>query len=156
VRHGVECWEAQHGRECRYVAILYGNIPIRPQDLTDRALHKLMETEADSVQSVYPVGKMHPLWMKKLGGTFSDVLEMYEDNRIYRRQDLPPVYMLDAGVLAVTRTSLFNIDPAEPHAFLGEDRRAVVTRPGDVVDIDDPLDMAYAEAVLRMRSRNKS
>jgi len=152
-RHGVECWDAEHGCECRYVAILYGNIPIRPPDLTDRALHKLMETEADSVQSVYPVGKMHPLWMKKLGGTFGDVLEMYEDNRIYRRQDLPPVFMLDAGVLAVTRTSLFNVDPAEPHAFLGADRRGVVTRPGDVVDVDDPLDMAYAQAILRMRAR---
>ncbi len=154
-RHGVECWEAEFGRECRYVAILYGNIPIRPADLSDRALHKLMETEADSVQSVYPVAKMHPLWMKKLGGPFGDVLQMYEENKIYRRQDLPPVYMLDAGVLAVTRNSLFNVNPAEPHAFLGADRRAIVTQPGDVVDVDDPLDMAFAEAVLRMRSRNK-
>ena len=39
-----------------------------PADLTDRAINKLIETEADSVQSVYPVGKNHPYWMKKLGG----------------------------------------------------------------------------------------
>ena len=100
------------------------------------------------------MGKMHPLWMKKLGGAFGDKLEMYEDNFIYRRQDLPPVYMLDAGVLAVTRQSLFNFDPTgkEPHRFLGEDRRAIVTRPGDVIDVDDPLDLALAEAVLRQRA----
>lgn len=153
VRHGVECWEGETGHTCRYVAILYGNIALRPADLTDRAVQKLIETEADSVQSVYNVGKMHPLWMKKLGGTFGDVLEMYEDNQIYRRQDLPPVYMLDAGVLAVTRESLFDIDPAEPHRFLGTDRRAVVTRAGDVVDVDTPLDLALAEAILKVKSR---
>ena len=148
VRHGVECWEAEHGRSCDYVAILYGNIPIRPRDLIDRALHKLIETEADSVQSVYNVGKDHPYWYKKLTGPQHDVLEMYIENRVYRRQDLPPVYMLDSGVLAVTRRSLFNVDPAEPHAFLGTIRRAVVNRKGDVVDVDTPLDLRIAEAIM--------
>lgn len=156
-RHGVECWEESHGVQTNYVAILYGNIPLRPADLSDRALNKLIETEADSVQSVYPVGKNHPYWMKKLSGTFGDVLEMYQDNHIYRRQDLPPVYMLDGGVIAVTRTNLFNFDPTgkEPHRFLGTDRRAITTRPGDVVDVDDALDLAYAEAIVRMRADAK-
>ena len=148
-RHGVECFEQQIGRHVRYVAIHYGNIPIWPADLTDRGINKLIETEADSVQSVYPVGKMHPFWMKKLAGPFKDVLEMYEDNKIYRRQDLPPCYMLDAGVLAVTRQSLFNVDPAEPHAFLGEDRRAIVSPAGAVVDVDTPLDLALAEVIMK-------
>ena len=152
VRHGVECWEAQHNRPCATVAILYGNIPVRPADLSDRAVQKLIETKADSVQSVYPVGKMHPFWMKKLSGPQGDVLEMYEPNRIYRRQDLPPVFMLDAGVLAVTRSSLFGVDPAEPHAFLGRDRRAIVTAPGEVVDVDDERDLALAEVMLQRRA----
>ena len=29
-----------------------------------------------------------------------DALGMHQPNRIYRRQDLPPVYMLDAGAIA--------------------------------------------------------
>lgn len=151
-RHGVECFEAQAGEPARYIAIHYGNIPIRPADLTDRALTKLIETEADSVQSVYPVGKMHPFWMKKLSGPFKDVLDMYEPNTVYRRQDLPPCYMLDGGVLAVTRDSLFAVDPAQPHAFLGEDRRAIVSKAGAVVDVDTPLDLAFAELLMRRGS----
>ena len=150
-RHGVECWEAENATTCDYVAILYGNVPVRPPDLTDRAFQKLIETEADSVQSVYPVGKMHPLWMRKLTGPFRDVVEMYEPNHVYRRQDLPPVYMLDAGVLAVTRASLFQVDPNEPHAFLGEDRRAIVTQPGQVIDVDDELDLDLASVILTRR-----
>ena len=155
-RHGVECWETEHDVRCGHVAILYGNVPVRPADLTDRAMRKLIDTGADSVQSVYPVGKMHPWWMRTLGGESGDVLEMYHPNRIYRRQDLPPVYMLDAGVLAVRRSSLFNVDPNEPHAFLGRDRRAIVTGEGDVVDVDTPLDLAIAEAVLRQKRQDAS
>jgi len=152
-RHGVECWEESHRRKCRYVAILYGNIPIRPTDLTDRALAKLIDTGADSVQGVYPVGKMHPLWMRKVSGENNDVLEMYEPNRIYRRQDLPPVYMLSGGALAVARSALFAVDPDEPHAFLGDDRRAIIHDPGHVVDVDDELDLAYARALLDIAAK---
>jgi len=148
-RHGVECWEQSHGRQCRYVAILYGNIPIRPPDLTDRALNTLIETGADSVQGLYAVGKMHPLWMRTLGGDTGDVLEMYQPNRVYRRQDLPPVYMLSGGALAVTRSALFTVDPEEPYAFLGTDHRAIVHEPDDVVDIDCDMDMAYAQLLLK-------
>lgn len=155
-RHGVECWEAEHGKQADYIAILYANVPLRPRDLTDRAIAKLIETEADSVQTVFPVGKMHPLWMRKLTGTFGDVLENYQPNEIYRRQDLPPVYMLNSGVLAVTRQNLFNVDPAHPHNFLGTDRRAIVTRADDVVDVDDELDLLMAEGILQLRSRQSA
>lgn len=153
VRHGAECWAEEHDGPAARVAILYGNVAIRPVDLVDRALDHLKASGADSVQSVYPVEKMHPLWMKKLGGAAGDELQMYEPNRIYRRQDLPPVYMLDAGVLAVTWPSLFTVDPNEPHAFLGQDRRAVITQPGDVVDIDNEIDLLFAETLLKHRAQ---
>lgn len=150
-RHAVEQYEARHGVRAAVVVILYGNVPVRPVDLTDRAVAKLRETGADSVQSVYSVEKMHPYWMKRLGGDSGDVLEMYEPNAVYRRQDLPPVYMLDGGVIVARRESLFVVEAGQPHAFLGRDRRAVVTQPGEVVDIDSPVDLQVAEAVLRGR-----
>ena len=76
-------------------------------------------------------------------------LDKYQPNNIYRRQDLPPVYMLDGGVIAVTRQSLANVDPDNPHAFLGSDHRAVVTPEGAVVDIDAATDLHVAEATLK-------
>ena len=155
-RHAVEMHEQTHSQCIDAAVILYGNIPVRPADLTDRAVTKLRDTGCDSVQSVYPVGKMHPLWMKQLGGDDNDELVMYEDNRIYRRQDLPPVYMLDGGIIAVTRDSLFNVIEGEPHAFLGEDRRAIVTQPQEVMDVDSPLDLTVAEAILKERRAGQS
>lgn len=153
-RHAVLEIESQTDTPFDAVVILYGNIPVRPADLTDRAITKLKDTGCDSVQSVYPVQKTHPLWMKKLGGEQSDELLMYEDNDIYRRQDLPPVYMLNGGVIAVTRKSLFAVDPAKPHAFFGEDRRAIVNKPDEVLDVDSRLDLLVAEALLNERRRS--
>lgn len=129
------------------VCLLYGNIPVRPEDLADRAIEKLLETEADSVQSVCPVGKHHPYWMKRVDLETGE-LGMYTENAVYRRQDLPPVYMLDGGVIALKRSSLFNVVDGEPHAFLGADRRAIVTEPGQVVDVDCEMDFKVAEAIL--------
>ncbi|HCD31295.1 MAG TPA: hypothetical protein DER01_02745 [Phycisphaerales bacterium] len=152
VRHGVSQWENESGKTASAIAILYANVALRPDDLTDRALQKLIDTGCDSVQTVYHVGKTHPLWMRKLTGKDEDIVEPYIPNEIYRRQDLPPVYMLNSGVLAVKRDCLFDVDPAHPHNFLGQDRRAIVTQETDVVDIDNEIDLLLAQAVLTHRT----
>ena len=137
-----------------HVAILYGNVPIRPDDLTLRAVRKLANSGCDSVQSLSPVGKMHPYWMKQVGDEqHHDALLPYVENKIHRRQDLPEVYMLDGGVIAVTRDSLFTVDRSSPHAFLGSDRRAIRNGSDEVIDIDTRRDMLLAEAILKDRAQ---
>ena len=74
---------------------------------------------------------------------------------VFRRQDLPPAYLPDGGALAVTRRALFLEIPSVPpgpHAFFGLDRRAVINPEGAVVDIDSPIDLIVADALLRGRS----
>ena len=153
VCHGTECWETQFGRRADNIVILYGNIALRPTDLIDRALEKMETTGCDSVQSVYSVGKNHPYWYKKLSGPNGDVLELYQNNHVYRRQNLPPVFMLDGGVVVVSRPILFSVDRTDPHYYLGTDQRAIITEPGDVIDIDTPLDLIFSETVLAHHRR---
>ena len=148
-RHAVTSIIGNH----EHIVILYGNVPVRPADLTERALAKLRQTDCDSVQSLCPVGKHHPFWMKSLDGPDRDQMRAYEENQVDRRQDLPPLYQLDGGVIAVTRESLFNAVPKQPHSFLGSDRRAVLTEPGEVIDIDGPVDLHVAEATLQLRQQ---
>ena len=148
-RHAVNQVVDTHEQVC----LLYGNVPVRPDDLCDRAIEMLGETNADSVQSVCSVGKNHPYWMKTVD-LDTGKLGMVQENQVYRRQELPPVYMLDGGVIALTRSSLFSLIEGQPHAFLGSDRRAVVTEPGDVVDIDTKEDCAIAEVILEERQQN--
>jgi CMP-N-acetylneuraminic acid synthetase len=131
------------------IVILYGNVPVRPADLADRAVARLRETGADSVQSYYRVGKTHPYWMSRLDD--AGRVAQFIENRVYRRQELPPLFMPDGGAIAVRRASLFDVREGEPHAFFGQDRRGIETREGEVVDVDTALDLAVAEAILAPR-----
>lgn len=141
VRHAVE----NDNAAC--VVILYANVPIRPDNLIDKALNCLITTSADSVQSYQSVGKYHPYWESYIDDKDGRVT-LYFQNKIYRRQDLPPLYIPDGGVIAVTRRSLFDITENEPHSFLGKDRRGIINESGSVVDIDCRLDLIVAEAVI--------
>jgi len=135
------------------LVILYANVPIRPADLSDRAVRLLEDSGCDSVQSYARVGKHHPWWTVRVGDDGSvapwqgDVLY----HGVFRRQDLPPAHVPDGGVIALTRGALMH--PGEgPHGFLGADRRGIETDEGDVIDIDSPIDLAVAEAVLLERA----
>lgn len=126
--------------------LLYANVPIRPPGLIDRAVQTLIETGADSVQSYAPVGKYHPFWEVTIDATGR--VAPFVPNTIYRRQDLPPVYVPDGGVIAVRRESLYDVVENQPHAFLGRDRRGILNKAGAVVDIDTRLDFLLAKVLL--------
>jgi len=136
------------------VLVLYANVPVRPRDLCERALARLAESGCDSVQSYERVGKHHPWWMVRLdeeAGCLSPWEGEVLNHGVHRRQDLPPAYLPDGGVIAVTRQALMlEIDGSDagPHAFFGADRRGIVSASGAVVDIDEQPDLVRAEALL--------
>lgn len=134
----------------RPIVILYANVPIRPAGLIARALALLASTHADSVQSYGGVGKFHPWWTARLDPESGRVSPWEGDvlnHNTFRRQDLPPAFVPDGGVLVVTRRALFleisGVAPG-PHAFFGSDRRGIINPEGSVIDIDTPEDLALA------------
>ena len=137
------------------IVLLYGNVPVRPAGLIDHAVSMLESARCDSVQSYAPVGKHHPWWTARVDES-SGAAEPWEgavlNHGVHRRQDLPSAYVPDGGVIALTRRALLleveGVAP-EPHAFLGRDRRGVVTGEGEVIDIDAPIDLVIADALLR-------
>lgn len=148
VRHAVEA----AGGDEPIIVVLYANVPLRPPRLIDDAVHLLLSTGADSVQSYTGVGKLHPFWMARLDA--EGRVTPYVKNAIDRRQDLPRVLALDGGVIAVTRAAVLAAEPGGgPHAFLGTDRRGLETQPGSVVDVDGAQDLALAEALLGGQAR---
>ena len=139
--------EVAHRGVCR--CLRRGIFHRRTRGLIDRAVRLLRESGADSVQSYERPGKYHPYWMVRLGERGE--VTPWQPNTIYRRQDLPPAFMPDGGVIAVTRASLETVIEGEPHAFLGLDRRGIENPQGSVIDIDHPVDFLVAEALLRER-----
>ncbi|HVU65171.1 MAG TPA: acylneuraminate cytidylyltransferase family protein [Phycisphaerales bacterium] len=154
-REAVKQWESGSAGDPRLpIVILYANVPVRPAGLIDRAVGRMVATGCDSVQSYAPVGKMHPWWTARLDSETGSVRpwegEVLNHN-VYRRQDLPPAFIPDGGVLVMSRRALFleipNVQPG-PHACFGHDRRGVVTGEGEVIDIDTPTDAIVADAIL--------
>lgn len=134
---------------------LYGNVPVRPPGLIDRAVKLLLSSGADSVQSYAPVGKFHPWWTARVDPDSGAVRQWEGDtlnHNVFRRQDLPSAHIPDGGVLVVTRRALFceipGIPPG-PHAFFGRDRRGIINPEGAVIDIDSATDLLVADAMLR-------
>ncbi len=146
VRHAVEAYE-QENTTPTHIAFLYGNVPVRPSGVIDRAIECALRTGADSVRSMSPVGKFHPDWMHRMDG---DRLTPLRQNSIHRRQDLEPLFYHDGAVVVVTRSALFTAATDDPHAFFGTDRRGVLSN-GYVVDIDTEMDLRLAEAFLSAR-----
>lgn len=129
--------------------MLYGNIPLRAHHMIDRAIQLLLDTNADSVQTIAPVGKFHPYWM--FDQAPDGKIRKHIPNNIFRRQDLPPLFA-PTGAVYVMKTAILMAaenNPADPHAFLGIDRRGLLTAPEDSVDIDTEKDLYLAEALLR-------
>ncbi len=153
-RHAVHAWESRHKKNARAVVLLYGNVPVRAEGVIDQALEHLEFSGASSVRTVAPVGKHHPDWLHRLDG---DRLIQFRANSIHRRQELEPLYYHDGAVVAVTRQALFDAlrTPDDHHAFFGPDRRAIVQRPEDTVDVDDEYDLYLAEALLRARAESE-
>ena len=158
-RHALAEVSGRAGGTCPdHVVILYANVPVRPTSLIDRALDVLRTTGCDSVQSYQPVGKHHPWWTARLDPASASV-DPWEgevlNHNVFRRQDLPPAFIPDGGVIALTaralRLEVPKVTPG-PHAFFGRDRRGVINPEGSVVDIDSPIDLIVADAILRGRA----
>ncbi len=154
-RHAVSTAAPEAG-PTQALVILYANVPVRPAGLIDRSLELLASSGCDSVQSYARVGKHHPWWTARVGedGRVGPWEGEVLNHGVFRRQDLPAAYIPDGGVIALTRTALFCEVPgvqAGPHAFFGRDRRGIINNEGDVIDIDSPIDVMVADAVLRER-----
>lgn len=157
-REALARWEQSHARTADHIVILYANVPVRPADLTDRALDLLASTACQSVQSYAPVGKFHPWWIAVVDAQSGAVRPWQGDvlnHGVYRRQDLPPAHIPDGGVIALTREALLLKIPGAPpgpHAFFGTDQRGIINPEGSVIDIDTAADLARAEAALKAAS----
>ena len=142
LRHCVQMVEAEHNYKADIVVLLYANVPVRAEEIIDRAIEYLIETDADSVQTIAPTGKYHPYWLYELNGKEKGPVKKYIDNNVYRRQELPPLFIIDGAVGVVKcKTLMAGANSDDPHAFWGSNRRAIVQQAEQTVDIDSMRDL---------------
>jgi len=127
-----------------YIVLLQPTTPMRSSDDIDNAISIILNTGADSVISVYQVEDHHPSRMYNI-----------IDNRVVPytteppgslRQELPPVYHRNGAIYAFKRSLL-----QEKGIIIGADTRPYIMPRERSINIDDELDLAFADFLLCQR-----
>ena len=134
------------------IVMLYSSVVIRPGGFVDECVRLLLESGADSVRSVAPVHDHHPAWMTRID---RGRLVPFMDMNVYRRQDLPPLYVYTGACVCMTHEALFNpdADRRDNFYYFGRDQRAAVHEPDACVEIHEWRDIAWAEFLLAEQAR---
>jgi len=142
LQHAVRWLESAAGaRRPDLIATLQPTLPFRTGADIDRTVAKLLETRADSAQTVAEA-TYHPFFMKTLNG--DRTVPLFADGHKYvRRQDAPPVYR-PSGAVYVTRYGVL----MDQGRVLGDDNRAIVMSFESSVNIDTEWDFMLAELIL--------
>lgn len=145
VEHALAALESEKGRY-EYVVILQPTTPLRLPGDIDAPLTLLIESGADSVVSVYQVVDHHPARMYRLLEGRLVPYEPEPPNRI--RQGLPQVYHRNGAIYACRRSLI-----EEHGTLIGPDTRPYIMPRERSINIDDELDLAFADFLLRDRER---
>jgi CMP-N-acetylneuraminic acid synthetase len=75
----------------------------------------------------------------------------YSELKVFRRQDLPKLYIHDGACVAIRAEVLDESrnHPEDNFAWLGGDRRAVVQESHSTIEIDSKYDLLLAEAIIQ-------
>lgn len=126
-----------------YVILLQPTSPLRKVVDIDGCIERCIHERAKSCVSVTLADKS-PYWMYSMNE--KDVLEPLIDNKVTftRRQDTPNIYTLN-GAVYVAESGWLQLT----HSFLAEETIGYIMPKERSVDVDTPLDLLIAEALLK-------
>lgn len=141
LQHALAGYESTQGRHADAIVLLQPTSPLRSGADIDRAIETFERTGADTVTAVHAV-RDHPYWTWREGrdgiDPFFSLVEMSMD-----RKDLPKAYV-ENGAAYVIRRELVSAG-----RLYGERVAPCVMDEMRSVDIDTPLDLAWAEFILQ-------
>lgn len=137
--HAIHCLSEKDGYRPDIVVTLEPTSPLRTYQLIDRCVAALLESELDSVISVT---ETRECFGRIAGGRFEYLFR----NQPRRRQDREPLYKESSTVYVTRADTLMRL-----RSVLGERVGAVVADADEAIDINEPIDFAIAEAVIRWR-----
>ena len=150
VIHALQWMEEDRGKKYDIVIELMCTNPMKTSEDIDGVLQKLIDTDSDSVIAVVRLYDHHPMRVKKIEDDRLVDFCVYEKPE-NRRQDLqPPAYIRNGSIYAVKRDVLL-----ETGARYGTtNSRPYVMSDQATVNLDAPIDVLVAEALLRQNPRD--
>lgn len=146
VRHAVQVREVGRERPYDHVLLLQPTAPMRQADDIDGALETLIQSNADSVVSVYRVEDAHPARMYLIK---DGVLEPFcTEPSGALRQDLPAVYHRNGAIYACTRRLIVEVG-----RLWGGRLLPFIMPKLRSINIDDMQDLMIADWLMSRKER---
>jgi CMP-N-acetylneuraminic acid synthetase len=149
LRHAVRFFEREEGFLADIVVLLQANVPVRKEGEIDEIIDKLIKTEnATAVVTGYTVDQ-RPEWMKVLDVTTGMIKPFMKPTDLYRKQDLPELYLIDGAIIAARTKAIMEAEGIKTiYAYLGQRVYLVVHETKYSVEIDNEEDFEIAEYYL--------
>lgn len=143
IAHALSTLEAAGDSPYTHIALVQATSPtVTPNDI-DAAVKLAIEGEADTVITGYPAGQRHPSTMFSLNRDGSVHWLIEDENRMARRQDLPPIFVR-TGLVYVIRAKLI----LEHRSVYGDRILALFVPEERSLTIDEERDFLLAEYLL--------
>ena len=147
-KHAMEFFDKK-GWRADIVVSLQATSPLIISEDIDACIQKMIDTDCDSVVSMKIVEDAHPWRMYKLQADKVLPFNEYTTEHSLCRQDRPSVYKFDGAVYVRKRKLLEEYNGKD--FALGNDVRAVLIPGQRAVDINNCLELKFAEFLINQR-----
>lgn len=147
IRHAVRAVEERRGMRFDVCCDLDATAPLRTEDDVRRAVALLEERGVQNVFSVVPARRSPYFNLVEVGADRVARLSKKLDKPVYRRQDAPACFDMNASIYVWRRDALERGDTV----FL-DDTAAYVMDHRSAFDIDDEVDLKVVELLLKERA----
>jgi len=148
LQHVVKYLEEKENYKVDVVVVLQPTSPLREVSDIDNSIKKVLDTNADSVETFCQVNYL-PSCMFKIIGDKAIPLDRKSLEKYKGRQDFPELYKENGAVFVVRRNVLMR-----KNTVYGVDHRAVIMPKERSIDIDDIIDFKLAELIINEKNKN--
>lgn len=142
LKHAVAFYE-QRQQSFEHIMLLQPTSPLRDAEDIRKAYDMYVRHQADSLQSV-ALTDVHPYLLREMDGQRKCLQPYFQHEQQHlRRQDVKELYVLNGAIYIVRQDVLMN-----QHTLVGHNNYGYVMPKERSIDIDDRIDLKFAEWIL--------
>jgi CMP-N-acetylneuraminic acid synthetase len=151
LKNAVKILKETENYEPDIICLVQPTSPLVKANHIDDSIKLILDTGADSVEGIFVVPKIfHPHNVRYIGEDgFTKFLFPKKHAEFKKGKNLPPIYAI--GTVVTFRPKNLR----ETNTTQGRKSKALIIEPKTAIDIDEPIDVAIAEAIMKWTNFKK-